>query len=227
MAEEKVVFTSTEPVVIAHPSVITPKAFKQNGKEKGDPKYGFTCVFEPDSEDFKRAKLLAISAAKAKWPGRDIGADFKAGEMIMPWESGDEANARRLKRLMDEGKIREDDHKGDYQLGKMLVKASSKYPIDLSVIEGGRIIEVEGDAAKSRANKFFYFGVEGLVELTFVAYNPVGRDGKAGVTAYAQKLLSTGKGEKLTAGRSAVETFGAYAGKVTGEDPGTNDDDFS
>lgn len=217
------IFSTTVPVVMAHPALLEPRKFKDSkGRESGEPKYSASFLFDPDSPDFKSIKGLALAIAKAKWPGRDIAADFKARSFSFPWSNGTQIADRRAKKLADAGK--EDDHKGDFQRGFMVLKSSSKYQPRLSVIENGKIIDLEGPAVLAAKSKF-YFGVLALAQFNFVAYEGVGQN-PDGVTAYLNIVVSTNRGDKLTSSAQASEVFKGYMGSVSAEDPTAGDDDI-
>lgn len=225
MAELNGIFDLTVPVVLAHPHLFEAVKFKRNGKEQGEPKYGASFVFDADNPDLKDLKARAVALAKAKWPGRDIAADFKAKQFKFPWASGDGIVLKRVAKLQAAGK--QDDHKGDFQLGKVVLKSSSKYAPRMAVIANGKIVDLDS-ANTSGFKGQFYFGVKVLAQLNLVAYDGVGETGLDGVTAYINLVLSTNKGERLSGGASAAEVFKGYVGTVSAEDPtagGENLDD--
>lgn len=216
MAELNGVFDLTVPVVLAHPHLFEAVKFKRNGREQGEPKFGGSFVFEADNPDLAALKARAVALAKAKWPGRDIAADFKAGKFKMPWSAGDKIVAKRVAKLQAASK--QDDHKGDFQLGKVVVKSASKYAPRLAVIANGKIVDL--DSTNTAAFKGqFYFGVKVLAQFNIVPYDAVGDTGLDGVTAYINLVLSTNKGERLSGGASAAEVFKGYVGSVSAEDP--------
>lgn len=205
------------PVVMAFPSVTEARAFKRAGKEKGEPKFSASFVFPPEHPDFAIIKQTAIALAKAKWPGKDLSAEYKAGNFKMPWEAGDKLADKRLAKIKDAGKAIDD--KGDFQRGNFIVKASSKFAPRLAYIENGKIsADLEGAGITAHKGKF-YFGVKVLAQINLVAYDGVGEDGKDGVTAYLNLVLSTNTGTRLAGGASASEVFKGYAGTMSTENP--------
>ena len=216
MAEMTGIFDLTVPVVLAHPHLFEAVKFKRGGKEQGEAKYGGSFVFEADNPDLKELKARAVALAKAKWPGRDIAADFKAKQFKFPWSSGDAIVAKRVAKLQAAGK--QDDHKGDFQLGKVVLKSSSKYAPRMAVIANGKIVDLD-DSNRALYKNQFYFGVKVLAQLNLVPYDKVGETGLDGVTAYINLVLSTNKGERLSGGASAAEVFKGYVGSVSAEDP--------
>jgi hypothetical protein len=75
--------------------------------------------------------------------------------------------------------------------------------------------------AKSKPK--FFFGAEAFFQVSFKDYR-IGSN-KLGVKAYLSKVFVTGKGERLSYGGSAPETFGAYCGTVSGVNPTVGMDD--
>lgn len=196
-------FALTMPVLMAHPHIFEAQAFQRDGKAKGEPKFGANLVFAADSDDLKAMKTLAAKIARAKWPTRQF-TDLK-----WPFSSGDKlADGRKAKGKED----------GEYQRGKAVINAKSKYRPKLGVIEGGRIIDLTEDAQIAKYKEKFFFGAEVFAELNFVAYD--GGSNPDGVTAYLNQILVTGKGTKIAGGGSSPsETFKSYLGAVSASDP--------
>ncbi len=220
MADDKTtgLYQFTAPVVMSFPNVITARAFERNGKAKGEPKYDASFVFPPDHPDLAGIKAKAVALAKAKWPGMDIKAKLASGDFKLPWGDGTKMADKRNAKRKDKGQ--EADTLGDFQRGKTVLKTSSKYQPQLAALLNGKIVTFEDEASiKANAGKF-YFGVEVLAEINLQAYDAVGDDGKPGVTAYLNQVLSLNKGTKIAGSkRSAAETFKGYVGSVKAEDP--------
>lgn len=214
---KSIAFDLTAPAIIAHPNLLEAKAFKRDGKETGPPKFSVSFVMAPDHPDLAGLKKSALEAAKAEWPGRDIGDAFKKGDIVFPWKSGDKLIERQTAQLKKKGKTY--DGKGDFMKGKVVVKASSKFQPGLAVVAGGRIVDLDTPELIAKHKGQFYFGVQALGSLNFQAYDAVKDGDKDGVTAYIQLVLSTGKGEKLAGGASAAERFKGYQGGLSADDP--------
>jgi hypothetical protein len=211
------IFNFTQPIRAVWINVIKPRAYMENGKEKGEPKYDSNFIWLPDHPDFATLKARAVAVAKAKWPGRDIAADYKAGEIKMPWSAGEKLIDRKTKKLAKVGKTY--DGKQDFLKGNFILKASSKYQPRLSIIANGKVLDLNEDTAKAHGSKF-YSGVECLAQINLVAYDGKKEDDKDGVTAYLNMLLSLNKGEKIGGSApSAAEVFSGYVGTVTDLDP--------
>lgn len=209
------VVRGTEPTTLTFPNLDKPRAVERNGKPTGEPKYSANFEFEPSAADLAAIKAEAVKVAKAKWPGRDIGAEYKAGTIRMPWSSGD--------KLADKAKAKGKDR--EFSRGKTVLTSRSKYQPILSYIENGKIVDIDGSTPQGLATikRVFYSGVQTLAEWNLQAYDAVSEDGKDGVTAYLNRVLSLGKGTRLTGGQSSAEVFKDYIGTATDEDPGLGD----
>lgn len=195
--------TLTKAVTLTFPNLLEAKSVMRNGKATGDPKYSANFEFEPDSEDLAALKAEMVKVARAKWPGCDLKT------IAFPIANGD--------KLADKAKARDKDR--EFSRGKAVLTARSKYQPRLSVIEGGKVRELEGDAIVATGKQVFYSGVKALAQVNLVAYEPVQDDGKPGVTAYLNMVCSTNKGTKLTGGASAADVFKGYIGSTSDEDP--------
>lgn len=198
-------FTFNEPVRGAYMNIFDAKAFKKNGKEVGDPKFGLTLMMEPDYSALPALKAKIAEAAKSKWPSRPMS------ELKFPLSSGDKAAERAIAK----GKNR------DFMKGKIVLTARSKYAPTLAVLEGGRIITLESDALKAKYKSKFYSGSFVAASVNFVPYEA--DDGDDGVTAYLQSLLWVKDGERI-GGRDQAEVFKAYQGTTTAENPLADDE---
>lgn len=194
-------FDLTEPTTLTFPNLLEAKAVQVKGKPSGEPKYSSNFEFEPESDDLRALKAKAVAVARAKWPGRDLK------ELAFPFTNGD----KLAEKAKAKGKDRE------FSRGKVVVTARSKYQPRMSVVEGGRIVDLEGDAIKANGRKF-YSGVQALAQFNLVAYDGVGNN-PDGVTAYLNMVLSINKGTKLAGGASASEVFKGYIGTASDEDP--------
>lgn len=193
----------TVPVLLTFPNLDEARAVKNKaGKASGDPKYSVNLEFQPDSADLAALKAEAVKVARAKWPGVDVKT------LKFPFTSGS-ALADKAK---DKGKDRE------FSRGLAVLTARSKYQPRLSTVKGGIPVDIDGDD-KSLVKKLFYSGCQVLAQVNFQAYDAVNDDGKDGVTAYINMVLSLNKGTRLTGGASAAEVFKGYIGTTTDEDP--------
>jgi hypothetical protein len=225
----------TTPVILAFPNLFEAKKFKgKGGKEQGEPKFGASFALDPAHADTTTLKSLAMRVAKAKWPGRDVAAESRARKVMdgdqevilpskftFPFKSGDKLCAERVAKLAKDGKP--DDGKGDFQIGKVMIKVSSKFQPRLAVIANGKIVDLDTPELITLHKGKFFFGAEVLLQLNVVGYDKVGDGGTDGVTIYPNLILATGKGTRLSGGASAAEVFKGYVGSVSADDPGSND----
>ena len=218
------IYQVNSPVLMGHPHVLDPVAFKRNGKAQGDPKYSAIFAFKNDHPDLPALKTTILAVAKAKWPDRNIIEEAKAGNIKMPFANGDRLADKRVAKLKSVNK--EDDKRGDFQRGCTVFKASSAFPPGLGVVVNGALVDITADN-KALHKSAFYFGVSTLVRFNFRAYDKINEDGKDGVTAYLDMVVSLNKGAKLAGSKSAAETFKGVAGLASTEDPtgGDNLDD--
>lgn len=200
----------TKPARFLHPALLEAKPYidPKTKKAKGDPKYGGVFTLEADHPDVVPMKQKALAAARGEW-----GSDVDLNSIEWPFKNGDKLAEERVKI----------NKKGDLYAGKVVLKARSLFEPMCSWIENGAVREVPSKELGAAASKFFN-GVEALATFNFVAMTV---DGKRYVTAYLNKLFSTGKGERVVGGRSAAEAFSGYIGKTTNENPtkGTGMDD--
>jgi hypothetical protein len=202
------IFDMTVPVIMLMPNLVIPKPYMENGKAKGDPKFGGNFIFGAEHPDLKPIKQKCLAVARAMWPG------IATSEVGWPWKSGTEAADKR-KAAGKDGEITRD---------KAILKARSKYEPMLSWVEGGQVKEIPGTSGAAVQSSKFFSGVEVLASFNFV---PVEVSGNKYVTAYLSKVFSTGKGTRVGGGRSAAESFKGYIGQKSAEDPtaGAGDED--
>lgn len=223
MADENLgIYQINSPALLAHPHVLEPVPFKDaRGKIKGDPKYSALFVLKNDHPDIGPMKFMILAVAKAKWPDKDIIAEVKAGNLKMPFASGDKIADKRVAKLKAAGK--EDDQRGDFQRGCTVFKSSSQYPPGLGVLVNKVLVDVTPDN-KALHKGAFYFGTECFGRLSFKAYDAINEDGKPGVTAYLDMVVSLNRGKALAGRKSAAEAFKGVAGSLSAEDPTGTDD---
>lgn len=194
---------TTVPVILTFPNLDEARAVKNKaGKASGDPKFSVNLEFDADSADLAAMKAEAVKVARAKWPGVDVKT------LKFPFTSG----TVLADKAKDKGKDRE------FSRGKAVLTARSKYQPRLSTVKGGSAVDIDGDD-KALVKKLFYSGCQVLAQVNFQAYDAVNDDGKDGVTAYINMVMSLNKGTRLTGGASAAEVFKGYIGTSSAEDP--------
>lgn len=209
-------FNFTVPVRTAYANIIESKAFKKNGKEKGDPKYSCVFMVEPDNADFLRLKKDVTAMLQAKNVsgkklkiGRLTAEEEEAGthiEVQVPWKNGTTVADK------SQGK-------NEVFRGKFLIKASSKYQPALSAVENKKLLEFTTPETILQAKKYFYSGAWVLPGVGLHWYK--GDEGKPdGVSLYFNAVLFT-KHDQRIGGRTAnaAEAFKGYLGSIKDEDP--------
>ena len=221
MAEQKAApkLVITPEFVATYVNLEKPRAFVgKNGKPQGDPKYGFTALFDKSNvEAMKPLYAAAADVAKAKWP--DIGKDELQAMLKRTFKDGDKEAARLMARKSNP----KSEAKVAYLKGKVVVKATSTNPIDCSEAAA------QG-AAEILDWKKIYSGMIGKAELNFVAYdNSFGdEDNDAGgargfITVYCNFFLKTKDGQRI-GGRDRNSVWGGVQGGVSTQDPAGSDD---
>lgn len=218
---DNIKFTMTAPASMLYPTVIEPKAYAPPGtKAKPDAKKSHSISFymAPDHPDVVGMKGSLVAAAKAKWPGLNISEEIKAGNLQLPFTTGEKLVAKRTKKLTAAGKA--DDHKLDFLLGKVVFKASSDFPVALGVrVKGQGDIDVTAEN-KGIHKESFYTGCLGLGAFSYRAYDAIKDGDKPGVKAYLDMVHSLNHGPRIKIdGKSAADTFKGVAGASVTEDP--------
>lgn len=207
-AKRQGVFGVNAPVLGSFLNVVEAKRVSKSTKE--EPKFSSNFEFEDGSPALKALRGKIVAVAAAHWPGKNIGEEIREGRLLVPITSGDSLAEKAIAK----GKKRE------WSRGKQVLTARSQYQPEISVVSKGEAVILNEDPLlKTKAKDIFYTGVGVLFEVNLVAYDPVGSDGKPGVTAYLNIVCSTGKGEKLiSAGERSSEAFKGYIGLETTED---------
>ena len=195
-------YQTTVPALISFPNLLEAKAVTRGKKSLGEPKYSLNLEMTPDHPDLPLLKAKAVSVARAKWPGVDLST------LAFPFTDGN--------KLADKAKANGKDR--EWSRGRAVLTARSQFEPRVCAVVNGAMKDFE-DAARPAAKPYFYNGVDGLIEVNFVAYDGVGEDGKPGVTAYLQKACSLNKGKKLSGGQTAAEVFKGYVGLASATDP--------
>lgn len=217
--EKPAEFTVSKAVPVSFEAIVTPRKFKKNGKEQGDPRFQGTFVFDPTDEDLKKlqaevVKMLHANNASGKKLkiGRLTEEQENAGthiEVKVPWQDGT--------KYADKQKAAGKD--AEWARGKILVKATSKYRPALAALVDGKVLEFATDEAVAANKKYFYDGA--LLVPSFGLHFYKGDEGKPdGVSLYFNAALFVKHGPRLRgSGRSAAETFKGYIGSISQEDP--------
>ena len=211
--------TMQAPCSAMHLNLFEPLAFKDAaGKPKGEPKYSALFRLKPENPELARIKAKMVEVAKTAFPGvamADIKFPIKNGEAL---QKQAQLKARQ-KGETDEAKLAQ---RGRDYLGFVCLKAASKFPPALGLLESNEIVEVNEQTKAASAPKF-HNGLDVVATFNFVPYE---QDGKCGLTAYLDSVMKVGEGERLSGGkRSVSDTFKGYVGIVSNEDPTAGLDD--
>jgi hypothetical protein len=202
------IFNLTAPVIMIHPGLFEARAVGLKGQATGKLKFSASFMLKPEHPDLNALKELCAKVAKGRWPGRDLK------ELKFPLASGD--------KQADKAKSKSKD--AEFQRGFIVLTARSQYQPRLAMIDGSRIVDLEGPAILANKEKFF-FGAEVLGQFNFASYQGVG-DNPDGVNAYLNLVLVTGKGKRIGGtAASAAEVFKGYMGSHSAEDPTAGTDE--
>lgn len=205
-------FMFTQPVRAVFIDAITPRTFDKNSKTD-KPKFGGTFVFPADSPDVANLKAAMMAAAKQKWPSRDLK------ELKFPLTTG--AKKIETEKKMAAKKNAEPRSQAFFEGNTLVITARSDFEPGLAKLVNGKVIEISGPTRA--ACKDFYNGCYVIPVFAFVPYDAKKADDPDGVTAYLQSLLWVKDGERIGGG-SVVSKFAAYAGTVTDQSPGSDDE---
>lgn len=196
-------FTATSPKIMIHPHLHQASSYvdKKTGRKSDKPEFSASFVMEANDPDFAAMKAIVARLVADNFPGEKVQLPFKSGTM-----------------LADE-RVKLGKNDGEFMRGKIVLKAASgeQYPPALGGVENGRAVDYDTTDKKLMSVSKFFFGAEAFFQVVFKEYK-VGSN-TPGVKAYLSKVFVTGKGEKLTSGASAAETFGAYMGQASNVNP--------
>lgn len=218
-------YTFNHPCILIFPKkLFVPEKYIPEGMTdpeviaKIEPKYQADFLVPFSSPDFEDVRKFVGALMLEKWPTANLSAVDHVGQSIFkwPWKNGTE-EANKAKAAKDAGKKK---YELEFARDHLILHTTAQtQPYLGGFVNGGEIAQFEGDKLKAVKDQYFYFGVEVFPSVTFVA-----RDGNAAnkpaVNAYANSILSTGKGKRIAGGRPDFrETFAHYVGKVSQEAP--------
>lgn len=205
---------------LSYPNLVEPRAYQENGKPKGDPKFSLEALIEPDDlENFKihdettdglvpaDIRKIAVQVAKETW-----GSDFNVkAEFAGKWpikKGDDEADKKEAK-----GKD------GDPYRGKYVInaKANEEFPPRLYYRADGKRKQIARgmDSDEARAKQLFAAGNYCVAEVTCKAgESPQGKY----ITFYVNSVLYVKEGERI-GGNSLMDRFDGIEGGISDYDP--------
>lgn len=210
----------TPPFRLSYPNLVEPRAFQQNGKPKGDPKFSFEMLIEPDNlENFKLhdettdtfvpvdIRKICVQVCKETW-----GSDFDVKtEFADKWpvKKGDvEADKKEAK-----GKD------GDVYRGLYVInaKANEEFPPRLYYKADGKRKQIARglDTDEARAKQLFAAGNYCFAEVTVKALEtPQGKF----IAFYVNSVMYLKEGERI-GGNSLMDRFDGIEGGISDYDP--------
>jgi hypothetical protein len=216
-----------KPVAILFPKVIEPEAFPDPKTKlpKGPPVYSANFCIPGDHPQWPELKAAVLSEAREKFGGL-AGVKFP----IIP---GEEEIKRFKEKLAANGK----EYKGenDFLLGCMILKTRSPKRVPMlgysdpahpkavngwvDVIDNRKEaddVDPEAVTARKAVASKFYAGALCSVEtiISGVEFND-----RKFVTAYLQKVYSSGQGKHIAGGEPGSAVFEAYKGHISNVDP--------
>lgn len=222
---DAVIYLFKSPIRAGFTNIIKARAYEENGKSMGEPRFDATFTLEPDSADLKQLQGLCVGMAKGMYPGKRLVArrltqeELDSGDVVeisVPWKDG----TKDADRAKEDGKDRE------WARGKILLKASSKYAPALSGVEGGKIVSYSDPNTRPTLEKLFYAGAYLVPYVQLHTYKA--RDQKpGGVSLWLNAVCFVKHGPRLSGGGgvNAAEVFKDYAGTVVTENPNGELDD--
>lgn len=216
---EATTYTFQSAVRVSFANIVKPRAYQGKGEER----YGASFLVEPDSKDLAALKELVIAELKAQNPGKKIKLgrlteeQEAAGDFVecnVPWKDGTKlADAQKAK-----GK--------DYEVarGKIVIKASSKFPPALSSVAGGKFTDYNDADTRPSLEKVFYSGAYVAPHVALNAYKP-SNDKPGGVGLWLNAVCFVKDGPRLAGkGINAAEVFRHHVGQASNVDPGSNEE---
>lgn len=182
----------------------------------------YSATFGIGEEDFKTIITIMKSAITA-----ELGAFTSPSDYLLCCLSGAKAAERAIQQATfdSQGKSSDEAFKimeraeANAELYKGyagILKASSKYAIQLSRLDGGKVVTITGgqDVLDAAEKSYFYRGAKVAGEILLQAYRRKKIEDKDGVTAFLQQVLFVANGERIGGGgpAPAADTFSQYAG---------------
>lgn len=218
---------------MSFPKLVTPEAFKEKGKAKGDPVYSVECIIDPvnfpkflesNAEGTAMVEVnvkdVLVQAAKAKWEGISVKEAVGKKELFWPIVDG---NAHSAKLTAKAGGDKKDfsqyKDKSVFRTG-----ANQEYPPVLSMVDKGVVVQFNraSDSDMAKAKQVFKGGNYGIAEVTVKAVEtPQGRYLKF----YVNSIRMTRVGEPLGGGGGLMARYDGIKGGQSAHNPTDGMDD--
>lgn len=209
--------------------LITPEAYKENGKDKGEPKYSVECIFSPESltkfleDDGKGGfaevdvRLVCAQVAKAEWPDMNPKEAVETKTLFWPIYDGDQYVVKQTAKATAKGKAAPD---LKHYAGKKLfrISAAKEYPPVLSFKDKGATVSLNraSDSDLAKAKQVFTGGNYAIAEITVKATATA--QGKF-VNFYVNSVRMTRTGDALGGGGGMMNRFDGVQGGKSDKDP--------
>ena len=240
---DKTYYMFDEAVPMMFPDLFDPKPLKLDNGSAAAPKFSAQFLLDPATATFKRVKELILSTAEEAFGNKKLcrmplfDDEAEDNELKLHQNPGrshcllegeriiERAMARAIKnqREFDEKKLAH--LKGKFVL---VAKSGVDYPPRLAAIVNDQPVEFNA-GNRTTAQAYFYPGVRVVPGVSISSYAIKG--GGSGINAYLQSVFSTGEGERMGGGQSAVpsnwkEKFGLKEDDFTGSAPAKKPIDF-
>jgi hypothetical protein len=161
-------------------SLVTAKAYEENGKAKGDPTFSSELILKPDMigkflEDQNgnlvevSLALMLVAVAKEEWPDINVKEAVAASELNWPIIDGDQLAEKKEKAAAEKKKVADFSHYKGMKIIK--VSANQDYPPLLSMRDGGKVVTLNraSDVDMAKAKQAFRGGGYGIGEIVVKA----------------------------------------------------------
>lgn len=199
----QVVFGYPTPVILALPTLVTPRAYMENGvvKEGSFPRFNATFLIKPGHPDLDKIWSTLLAVIQANYPAvtpENLYEYVKADMFSCPFFTGDF--------YADEGIKEKRSAKREAFRGYYMLRASAGQdkPPGLSLEQNGVTNDLALDQRKQHEDQWFFPGAEVYGKIGF---GPL--KSKAGVACYLNVVVSYGSGTKN-------DSFGAGEGMASG-----------
>jgi hypothetical protein len=205
-------YTFTAPVILAFPNLFEARTFKEGDK----PRYDTKALMRPDHPDFQPLNQI-LGRMKAQHFAR-----LQPNELHFCLQSGD--------KLADEAKAMAPPRNEEYYRGWIVLTARTQF-LDkqaLGVILNGKIADVPPAPDSAAFERYFYGGVEAMLQIELVPYGGDTRGQKPGISCRPKSVLSLNRGDpkpefaagsRTRASATWGDKIGQHVGHVSAVDP--------
>ena len=174
-------YTFTAPVILAFPNLFEARMYKEGDK----PRYDTKALMRQDHPDFQ-----AINQVLGRMKAQHF-AHLQPQDMHFCLQSGDA--------LADSAKQMAPPRNEEYYRGWIVLTARTQF-LDkqaLGVILNGKIADVPPAPESAAFERYFYGGVEAMLQVEFVPYGGDTRGQKPGISCRPKSVLSLNRGQAM------------------------------